>query len=155
MDGRCHLWHCQPRWELLVLSVLPWDTSNMWTVFMARILSLLICIYLYKNNKIRSNITIGKIKLSSLRMCPCRCWWRLCPLWALSADGPPATFTPPRMRWQLLWLREVKAVFVWIVCMCAKEVGGGAFSKCATCDVFSTSLNPNLHLRKSNFLLAF
>lgn len=37
-----------------------------------------------------------------------RCWWRLCQLWGLSADGQPATSTPPRMKWQLLWQREVR-----------------------------------------------
>lgn len=37
-----------------------------------------------------------------------RCWWKLCQLWVLSADGQPATSTPLRMKWQLLWRREVR-----------------------------------------------
>lgn len=58
----------------------------------------------------------GASRPSSVRPSPAsRCWWRPCLRWGLSADGPLATSTPLRMKWQQLWPREVRVC----LCVCA------------------------------------
>lgn len=65
--------------------------------------TVLIQCHISSNNK-KSNVTL---------FCLLRCWWKLCQLWGLSADGQPATSTPLRMKWQLPWQREVR-----LLCVC-------------------------------------
>lgn len=82
----------------------------------------------------------GASRASSVRpSAASRCWWRPCLRWGLSADGPLATSTPLRTKWQQLWPREVRVSFCALVR--ARVQGSACLVGFSTCR-FSLSLRP-------------